>query len=124
MSSWRLDKARLDYAMRLGEEVVQTLSIIEPPVNPLLIVESEKSIKPFGDDFGDAFDGRLEYIEPRYLLFYNTKYNQWPHIGTDHPKVRFTIAHELGHYFLDDHRAYLNKGGKPNPVRHKDCSVI
>ena len=115
MSSWRLDKARLDFAMQFGEEVVQTSGIGDPPADPLLILKAEgKYIKAFGDDFGDAFDGRLEYHEPRYFLFYNTKYNDWPHIGSQHPKVRFTIAHELGHYFLDDHRAYLNKGGKPH----------
>jgi len=56
------------------------------------------------DDFGDAFDGRLEYQRPRFIIFYNTKYDAWPHMGEHHPKVKFTVAHELGHFFLNAHR--------------------
>jgi len=114
-SSWHLDKARLDYAIGLGEEIVETLGINSPPVDPFHVLESEGAkIRAFGDDFKDAFDGRLEYKDPIYILFYNTKYNCWQHSGLQHPKVRFTISHELGHYFIEAHRNYLRKGGQPH----------
>lgn len=112
-SSWRLDKAKLDYASSFGEEIIKTFDISSPPIDPFHILESEKRhIRAFGDDFKDAFDGRLEYNQSIYLLFYNTKYNSWPHSGLHHPKVRFTVSHELGHYFLEAHREYLRKGGQ------------
>jgi len=71
-----------------------------------------RATSAFGDDFADAFDGRLEYQSPKFLLFYNTSYDAFPHIGNHHPKVTFSVAHELGHYFLERHRRFLKKGGR------------
>ena len=87
------------------------------------MIRSEKRrIKAFGDDFGDAFDGRLEYQRPQFILFYNTKYDAFPHDGKHHPRVNFTIAHELGHFFLTAHHDYLKHGGKPHGSRSEFVS--
>jgi Zn-dependent peptidase ImmA (M78 family) len=111
-TKWSPERDRLEAAAELAEEIVKGLEISKSPVSPLAIIESEnRQVLAFGDDFGDAFDGRLEYQSPRFLLFYNTKYDAWPHTGPHHPRVTFTIAHELGHYFLERHRQYLKKGG-------------
>jgi len=114
-TSWNLEQTRRDAAADLAERIVKDLRIAAPPVSPFRIIRSEKRrIRAIGEDFGNAFDGRLEYQHPRFLLFYNTKYDAWPHRGEHHPKVNFTIAHELGHFFLDAHRKYLKRGGKPH----------
>jgi len=43
---------------------------------------------------------------------YNTKYDAFCPPGKHHPRTRFSIAHELGHYFIEHHHAYLTHGGK------------
>lgn len=72
-----------------------------------------------GDDFRNRFDGQLEYHrrEDRFLLFYNTKYDAGLPRGSHHPRTRFSIAHELGHFYLDIHHAYLRHGGKAHGSR-------
>ena len=70
-------------------------------------------------DFGDRYDGMLEYHKSknRFLLFYNTKYDSGYSLGGHHPRTRFSICHELGHYFLNRHRAYLMKSLKAHPSK-------
>ena len=108
--SWKIQQGMRDQAMAQGEAIASVLEYIEPPIDPMDIIAQEPLIHAEGDDFGNAFDGRLEYLGDRYLLVYNTKYNR-TQSGEQHPRVRFTIAHELGHYFLDTHRDMLRKGG-------------
>jgi Zn-dependent peptidase ImmA (M78 family) len=111
-TKWSPERDRLDAAAELAETIVKSLEIGMPPVDPFAIIKSERRfVLAFGEDFGDAFDGRLEYQPPKFLLFYNTKYDDLPHVGIHHPRVTFSVAHELGHYFLERHRQYLKKGG-------------
>lgn len=44
-------------------------------------------------------EGRLELIENRPTIFVNTRGR-----GRQHPRVRFTLGHEAGHFFLHRHR--------------------
>lgn len=122
-TDWKIEGCRRDAATNLAEQIVKDLQITKPPVNPFRVIRSERRrIRAFGDDFGDAFDGRLEYQRPRFLLFYNTKYDAWPHVGDHHPRVNFTVAHELGHFFLTSHHDYLKHGGKPHGSRSEFIS--
>lgn len=107
----------LNAASRFGNEIAVVTGLAKStPIDPLKVVECESHfIVAHGDNFADAFDGRLEYDHPLFVLFYNTKYDHlWPHRGEHHPKVHFTIAHELGHYFLERHRRYLLKARQPH----------
>jgi len=108
--SWKLLMNLRDYAMSHGEDIVKEFHFEKPPVDPFIIIKAEPTIHVEGADFGDAFDGRLEYLGDKYLLVYNIKYNKNKQ-GGFHPRIRFTIAHELGHYFLDEHRNILRSGG-------------
>ena len=91
-----------------AEDLVRLAGIEKPPVEPGILVRNEP-INIIGDDFGSAFDGRLEVQEGTFLLFYNT-YGGNPFS----PRCRFSIGHELGHYFVDEHRECLVRGGEPH----------
>ncbi len=111
---------RQEKAIERAAEVLGVLKIASTPVDPLAIAESEK---PFlgvaGGDFRNRFDGQLEYhrSKNRFLLLYNSKYDARVPAGQHHPRTRFSIAHELGHYFLEEHRAFLLRTGKAHPSK-------
>jgi len=90
------------------------------PIDPLAVAASEKPLLvAVGADFRDRFDGQLEYhrANNRFLLFYNTKYDAYAPAGAHHARTRFSVAHELGHYFIEPHRAFLRRTGKFHPSR-------
>jgi len=62
-------------------------------------------------DYGEAFDGLLEHRNGTFHIFCNTARAQ-PY-GS--PRARFTVAHELGHFFIDEHRNALASGQPPHP---------
>lgn len=108
-----MERVRLDKAVREAELIVQTLGLTHP-VDPLAVVNAEHpSLKAAGGDFKNRYDGQLEYHPQRrrFLLFFNTKYDRGQQPGEHHPRTRFSIAHELGHYFLQAHRAFLMRTG-------------
>jgi hypothetical protein len=107
-AQWKLDQNARDAALAKGEEIAKLNGFAKSPVDPFAVIKSESDqIHAEGYDFGDSFDGRLSYHDGRFLLVYNTRYNAWARSSTNHPKVRFTVAHELGHYYLDRHREFL-----------------
>lgn len=111
-----IERRRLEEAAERAEEVIEALRLTSPPVAPLEIVRSEAPLlQAIGDDFRNRFDGQLRYHpkKNRFVLFYNTKYD----VGLQgmHPRTRFSIAHELGHYFIENHHAYLVHRGRPHP---------
>ena len=75
------------------------------PLNLALIAENEGLTYNLGD-YEDYFDGMLEYDGGHFHIFLNDhgKYS------IDTPRIRFSFAHELGHYFIDEHRQVLESG--------------
>jgi len=113
--SWSMLYAARDRAAQEGEEVATTYGFQEPPVDPFAIANEERTLIELAeDDFGTAFDGRIKFVGPRFLICCNTRYNSWPHKGERHTKVVFTLAHELGHFFIPAHRTYLVSSKKPH----------
>jgi hypothetical protein len=111
---------RQEKAIERAAEVLGVLKIASAPIAPLAIVESEKPLlRAMGGDFRNRFDGQLEYhrSKNRFLLFYNTKYDVRVPEGEHHPRTRFSVAHELGHYFMEAHRAFLRRTGKSHPSK-------
>ena len=100
-------------AAEQAEALLERLGMTSAPINPVQVAASEEPLLILkSGDYRDRFDGRLEYHtrRNRFILFYNTKYNGLAEAGL-HPRTRFSIAHELGHYFLDEHHDYLVHGG-------------
>lgn len=87
-------------------------------MNPLDVVKAESPfLKAAGADLKNRYDGQFEYHpkKKRFLLSFNTKYDRGCAPGEHHPRTRFSIAHELGHYYLATHRAFLMRTGVAHP---------
>ena len=88
----------------LAEDIADT-ECPELPVSPERIAEQECITWSYSD-YGDAFDGLLACRQGQFHIFCNTARGN----TRGSPRGRFTFAHELGHYFIDDHRLTLTSG--------------
>jgi len=80
-------------------------------IEPELIAK-DKGIKYNIDDYGDYFDGMLHCTDKKFHIFINAKRVD----KINSTRGRFTFAHELGHYFIDEHRFVLeNNLSKSHP---------
>lgn len=116
-TTWKEIDARLRHAEKCGEEISSLQSKATLPICPFSIALSERPLlKVVAEDFGEAFDGQLEYHrkQNRFILFLSTKYDAGVEFGEHHARTRFSLAHEFGHYSLEAHRAYLMGDGKPH----------
>ncbi len=109
---------RLAVARREAEAIVERLCIRTPPVDPVAVAATERRLlRLCPGDYASAFDGLLEYhpSHQRFLCFYNTRYDRAGHGHA--PRTRFSLAHELGHFFIETHHEYLRSGGKSHRSR-------
>lgn len=97
----------------LAESIASLYSL---PI-PLDEIAEDEGIIVIYDNYGqNTFDGMTWYV-PEQDIFYM-------HINTERGntrnsrKGRFTLAHELGHYFIDHHRQAL-ECGKMQPHIHR-----
>jgi Zn-dependent peptidase ImmA (M78 family) len=58
------------------------------------------------NDYEDAFDGLLEHSSGSFVIYCNLRRVE----GRNSDRARFTLAHELGHFFIDEHRLKLERG--------------
>lgn len=91
----------------LANEVAERYT---PPI-PLLEIAEEEIIKVIWDDYGSTtFDG-LTWFESETDDFYiHLNINRMRNNNPDTVMGRFTLAHELGHYFIPHHRIGLITG--------------
>ncbi|MCB0311492.1 MAG: ImmA/IrrE family metallo-endopeptidase [Bdellovibrionales bacterium] len=114
---WKSRERRKRRVRKLAEEIVDATHPPQAPIDIFALIDSEYPLlKVRGANLGNLFDGQLEYHpgRNRFLLFYNSKYDEATGGDRDsqHPRTRFSIAHELGHYFIDSHREFLLSGGQ------------
>ena len=78
-----------------------------PPgrIEPGTIACANRISTSFGA-YGDTFDGMLEHRSGRFHIFCNLDRVR----DSAAPRARFTLAHELGHYYIDAHRQPLAAG--------------
>lgn len=104
-----LDNHRASQIEKLANATLEAFEIKTPPVDVLDVARQEEievGSLPRGS-YSDEFSGRIEFHSEirKFLLFH-------PEIETaDYPsRVRFSIAHELGHYYIPEHRQRLMQG--------------
>jgi Zn-dependent peptidase ImmA (M78 family) len=98
----------------LAESIALEFSNI---ITPLDLILTEEELDLFYDSYGDSFDGMTIYDNSEFFIHINTFRGNRP----DTPRSRFTIAHELGHYFIDNHRIGLKKGLlSPHPSKNNE----
>lgn len=98
---------------KLCEDVRETWGCATTPVDLNRIAGAE-GIELAPGDYGPRFHGRLEYLldEHLFVLYYPAAF-----LTASQVRIRFTIAHELGHYYLPDHRQALMDG------KSHDCLI-
>lgn len=103
----------------LADEVVAAFGFFEVPVD-LKQIAREENIELAEGDFGEDFHGRIEFLaEVETFVIYHPSLTS----GQYPPRVRFSIAHELGHYYIPHHRDLLLKGASHYSMegfRHKN----
>ncbi len=82
---------------------------------PLGIIAGKENLQVFYDSYEiGTFDGMTIYTEGLFYVHLNTDNGN----REDSDRGRFTLAHELGHYFIDTHRIGLKSGLlEPHPSR-------
>ena len=78
----------------------------EEKVTPLEKIILDENLRVFYDCYEDTFDGMTIFDNNKFYIHLNT--DRGNYINSE--KGRFTLAHELGHYFIDTHRIGLKKG--------------
>jgi hypothetical protein len=99
-----------DEIERVAAEVLEAYGLGDTfPVDPFLIAQEEQ-IELLPGVYDNCFDGRIEYRRAddvgRFYLFYAEEEPPFRPPG----RVRFSVAHELGHFYLPPHREYLLSG--------------
>lgn len=84
-------------------------------ITPLDKILEDEGLEVYYDSYGkNTFDGMTFYDKGKFYIHINTDLGNRP----DSARGRFTLAHELGHYYIDSHRIGLKKGLlKPHPSR-------
>lgn len=69
-------------------------------------IARDEEVSYYYDHYEDSFDGMLVYDRKRFHVHLNKDRGN----TKDSKRGRFSFAHELGHYFIDEHRIGLKKG--------------
>ncbi len=103
-----LSRPRIDEIESLAESIADDY-FPGQPIEPSSIA-NKKEIGFAFNRYGDDFDGLIEHKLGRFFIYLNLDRLESPLT----PRARFTFAHELGHYFIDEHRNALKKGVCPS----------
>lgn len=90
----------------IAKDVLQTLNRWKVPVDPFELAKLE-GIELAPGDYGVGFDARIEFVPSvqRFFIYYSEA-----GIGRTEGRVHFSLAHELGHFYIPEHREKLLKG--------------
>lgn len=91
----------------LAEELAELYSE-DDRTDVIRMIEADGITVSF-NHYGDAFDGALEHKGGRFHIYCNLDRVRF----RGSPRARFTLAHELAHFHIDEHRAALEAGLAP-----------
>lgn len=106
-NSSEVPAARLDELAALAEAVSREYCPIAP-FDPAPALDDNEITISYGH-YDSAFDGMLEHRKQRFHIYCNLDRVS----SADSPRAKFTVGHELGHYFIDEHRNALSSGAAP-----------
>jgi hypothetical protein len=100
---------------RAGEIAEPAHSVADYHFPPDRWIDPEPIVRKLGITlsfgfFGDCFDGMLECRKGRFHIYCNLARV----LNSTSGRARFTLGHELGHYFVDLHRIALRSGKAPS----------
>lgn len=98
-----LTNSRKEYLSALAEYLAEYFFKEDEPILPEVIAKAYNITYSYGN-YQDCFDGLIEHKNGRFHIFINQEKHN---IGTRH---RFSFAHELGHFFIDEHAMALASG--------------
>ncbi len=85
-------------------EVLQQQKITKLPINPFQIADAKDIKHQENPSLESGISGCLMRVGNNFGIMYSSRY---PSTGFR----RFTVGHELGHYFLEGHAEHLFKDG-------------
>jgi hypothetical protein len=95
-----------------AENTLHDLGLWKLPVDPLRIAK-EEGIELAPSHYGTRFDARIEYFKEfdAFGIYYKVR-GRFRNSG----RVNFSLAHELGHFYIPEHRRLLRAGLTHNSV--------
>ena len=109
MQEIKMTEARKKKISKLTTELTRLTS--SGDVTQLDQLASAEEVSIYYDDYEGAFDGMLLFDNRDFHIHINYAKGNHP----NSKRGRFTLAHELGHYFIDEHRVGLKSGSlKPH----------
>ena len=104
----RKKKQKIVISVKRLQDIEELAEFVTESTFPNSRTEPEQIAEQLGithnyGHYEDAFDGLLEYCDGDFHIFGNLERVYYP----EHPRARFTFSHELGHYFIDEHRNAL-----------------
>lgn len=97
-----LSDERKEWISDLAQYIAKCYFNKYEPILPELIAKHRKVTYCYGN-YGIFFDGMLEHINGKFHIYVNTEKHNNPQ------RHRFTFAHELGHFFIDEHALALSQ---------------
>ena len=113
---FELSKRRQEELSDLAEFIANEYCS-DTPIEPKIIADNHGISYNYGN-YEDAFDGLTEHEFGTFHIFINLVMHSDEHSE----RSRFTFAHELGHYFIDEHRNALKNGQTPSHPSFTDFS--
>jgi len=80
-------------------------------INPEAVLVRKRIDFGYGHYGENTFDGMLEYEDDSFYVYINRDRGNTP----NSKRARFTIAHEIGHFFIDEHRLAIMDGIGKHP---------
>ena len=95
-----------EYINNLTESIVDNYFSITEAIKPSFIAKQYNISWSIGN-YENAFDGLIECYRGKFHIYIN----EARHHSSN--RMRFTFSHELGHFFIDNHRNALASGEVP-----------
>lgn len=98
-------------------EYISNYYFTKSAINPEIIADEYNISYSYGN-YKDSFDGLIECVNKKFHIYINI--DRLVHPYTE--RARFTFAHELGHFFIDEQRNALLLGLSPSHSCFTDYS--